>query len=77
MPDITYRSRKTEFRAEAPADGPPMLIEGYFIVFGQPYYVYDYCEEVIDRHAFDNAVMNDVRALIDHNSRLVLGRRNV
>ena len=35
-----------------------------------------YCEEVIDRHAFDNAVMTDVRALIDHNSRLVLGRRN-
>lgn len=76
MPDISYRSRKTEFRADAPADGQPMLIEGYFIVFGQPYYIDDYCEEVIDRHAFDNAVMNDVRALIDHNSRLVLGRRN-
>lgn len=76
MPDISYRSRKTEFRAEPPADGQPYLIEGYFVVFGQPYYVDDYCEEVIDRHAFDNAVMNDVRALIDHNSRLVLGRRN-
>lgn len=76
MPDITYRSRKTEFRAEAPADGQPMLIEGYFIVFDQPYYVDDYCEEVIDRHAFDNAIMTDVRALIDHNSRLVLGRKN-
>ena len=76
MPDISYRSRKTEFRAEPPADGQPYLIEGYFVVFGQPYYVDDYCEEVIDRHAFDNAVMTDVRALIDHNSRLVLGRRN-
>lgn len=76
MPDISYRSRKTEFRAETPADGQPYLIEGYFVVFNQPYYVDDYCEEVIDRHAFDNAVMNDVRALIDHNSRLVLGRRN-
>lgn len=76
MPNITYRSRKTEFRAETPSDGQPMLIEGYFIVFGQPYYVDDYCEEVIDRHAFDNAIMSDVRALIDHNSRLVLGRRN-
>ena len=76
MPDISYRSRKTEFRADSPADGQPYLIEGYFVVFGQPYYVDDYFEEVIDRHAFDNAVMNDVRALIDHNSRLVLGRRN-
>ena len=76
MPDVIHRSRKTEFRAESPADGQPMLIEGYFIVFGQPYYIDDFCEEVIDRHAFDNAVMSDVRALIDHNSRLVLGRRN-
>lgn len=76
MPDITYRSRQTEFRATDPADDQPMLIEGYFVVFDQPYYIDDYCEEVIDRHAFDNAVMTDVRALIDHNSRLVLGRRN-
>lgn len=76
MPNISYRSRKTEFRADSPTDGQPMLVEGYFVVFNQPYYIDDYCEEVIDRHAFDNAVMNDVRALIDHNSRLVLGRRN-
>lgn len=76
MPDISYRSRSTEFRSAEPADGAPMLIEGYFVVFDQPYYVDDYCEEIIDRHAFDNAVMTDVRALIDHNSRLVLGRRN-
>ena len=76
MPDISYRIRRTEFRSAAPADDQPLLLEGYFVVFGQPYYVDDYCEEVIDRHAFDNAVMTDVRALIDHNSRLVLGRRN-
>lgn len=76
MPECLYRSRQTEFRADAPADGQPMLIEGYFVVFGQPYYIDDYCEEVIDRHAFDNADMSDVRALIDHNSRLCLGRRN-
>lgn len=53
-----------------------MLIEGYFVVFGQPYYIDDYCEEVIDRHAFDGADMSDVRALVDHNPRLCLGRRN-
>ena len=76
MPNTSYRSRQTEFRALEPADGQPMLLEGYFVVFDQPYYVDDYCEEIIDRHAFDNAVMTDVRALIDHNSRLVLGRKN-
>ena len=76
MPEQVFRSRQTEFRAETPADGQPMLIEGYFVVFDQPYYIDDYCEEVIDRHAFDNADMSDVRALIDHNPRLCLGRRN-
>ena len=76
MPERVYRSRQTEFRADAPADGQPMLIEGYFVVFDQPYYIDDFCEEVIDRHAFDDADLSDVRALIDHNPRLCLGRRN-
>lgn len=76
MPDISYRSRQTEFRADDPADGQPMLIEGYFVVFDQPYYIDDYCEEVIDRNAFAGADISDVRALIDHNPRLCLGRRN-
>lgn len=76
MPEYLYRSRPAEFRADAPADGQPMLIEGYFVVFNQPYYIDDFCEEVIDRHAFDGADMSDVRALIDHNPRLCLGRRN-
>ena len=76
MTNISYRSRQTTFRSADPSDGQPMLIEGYFVVFDQPYYIDDYCEEVIDRHAFDNADMSDVRALIDHDSRLVLGRSN-
>ena len=32
MPDL-YRTRRTEFRAADPAEGQPMLIEGYFVVF--------------------------------------------
>lgn len=76
MPNTSYRSRQTEFRALEPADGQPMLIEGYFVVFDQPYYIDDYCEEVIDRNAFAGADISDVRALIDHNPRLCLGRRN-
>lgn len=76
MLDYAFRSRPTDFRAEAPADGQPMILDGYFVVFDQPYYIDDYCEEVIDRHALDNADMSDVRALIDHDSRLCLARRN-
>lgn len=76
MPDFSVRSRKTQFRAAPPEGDSPMVIEGYFVVFDQPYYVDDYCEEYVDRHAFDDADMSDVKALIDHDSRLVLGRRN-
>lgn len=76
MRDIFYRSRQTQFRSAEPVDGQPMVLEGYFVVFDQPYYIDDYCEEVIDRHAFDNADMSDVRALIDHDPRLCLGRQN-
>lgn len=76
MPDRFYRSRRTKFRSAEPADGEPMVLEGYFVVFNQPYYIDDYCEEVIDAHAFDNADMSDVRALINHDDRLVLGRCN-
>lgn len=81
MPDIIYRTRRTQLRAPEVPPGPenpapePML-EGYFVVFGQPYYVDDFCEEYVDRHAFDSADMTDVRALVDHDSRLVLARAN-
>lgn len=77
MPDIKYRDRRVAFRAAEPADADsPLTIEGYFVVFGQPYYVDDYCEEYVDRHAFDNCDMTDVRALLDHDSKFVLGRCN-
>lgn len=76
MPDISMRTRRTQFRADPPADGQPMVVEGYFVVFDQPYYIDDFSEEYVDRHAFDDADMSDVRALIDHNSWQVLGRRN-
>lgn len=76
MPDKAFRSRRTEFRAADPAEGQPMTLSGYFVVFGQPYYIDDWCEEVVDRHAFDDADMTDVRALIDHDPRLCLGRHN-
>lgn len=79
MPNLSYRSRplvRRENPAPAPLEGSPKVIEGYFVVFDQPYYIDPWCEEYIDRHAFDSADMSDVRALINHNSDLVLGRCN-
>lgn len=75
---VVYRSSPIRYRADAPApiEGQPKVIEGYFVVFDQPYEVCPGLTEMVDRHAFDNADMSDVRALIDHDSRLVLGRSN-
>lgn len=76
MPNnISTRSCKTQFRADPPVEsGAPFIIEGYFVVFDQPYVMWDGCTEVVDRHAFDHADVSDVRVLVDHDSRLVLGR---
>lgn len=50
------------------------IIEGYFSVFGDIYDMGYGLTESVDRHAFDDTLSDDVRALIDHDTRLVLGR---
>lgn len=49
-------------------------IEGYFAVFDSNYELWDGATESIERNAFDGALGDDIRALIDHETRLVLGR---
>ena len=66
------RARRTEFKTRAAGEEP--VLEGYFVVFNQPYIIDDYCEEIVDPRAFDGCDMSDVRALIDHLPHLVLGR---
>lgn len=62
----------TQFRAAEENDQP--VIEGYFAVFDSNYEIYPGATESIDRAAFDGQLDGDVRALIDHETRLVLGR---
>lgn len=78
MPDIKpiTRARRTEFTTREVEETNTMLIEGYFVVFNQPYYIDDYCEEIVAPGAFDGADTSDVRALIDHIPAMVLGRSN-
>lgn len=71
-PSRVLRSRATEFKTRA--EGEDLTISGYMVVFDQPYYIDDTQEEIIDRGAFDGAEKEDVRALVDHLSHLVLGR---
>ena len=66
------RSLQTQFRA-AEDDGEK-FIEGYFAVFGGVYELWPGASESVDTHAFDGALSDDIRALIDHETRLVLGR---
>lgn len=49
-------------------------IEGYFSVFGEEYELWPGATESIDPHAFDGALDDDIRCLIDHDTRLVIGR---
>lgn len=66
------RSLPTKF--ETREDGEEPTIEGYFAVFDSDYVIDKDMTESVDRHAFDNTLDNDIRALTDHDTTLVLGR---
>lgn len=66
---ITFNS---EFKTREASD--ELRIEGYFSVFDGVYNIGAGMSESIDRHAFDNALDDDIRALINHDTTLVLGR---
>jgi len=66
------RSLPTQFRAAE--DNGEKYIEGYFAVFGGAYELWPGATESVDPAAFDGALSDDIRALIDHETRLVLGR---
>ena len=51
-----------------------LFIEGYFSVFNSPYELWEGVSEVIKPGAFSDCMGQDVRALINHDSTLVLGR---
>lgn len=65
-------TRAAEFRAVDEAQ--ERAIEGYFAVFDGVYELWPGATESVDRGAFEGELDGDVRALIDHNTRLVLGR---
>lgn len=50
------------------------IITAYFSVFNETYEISPYMSEEIDSHAFDNAINSDIRALVNHDTTLVLGR---
>lgn len=64
------RDAKFQTRAE---DGN-LYIEGYFAVFGSEYRMWENAIETIDEDAFSDTIGDDIRALVNHDTTLVLGR---
>jgi len=55
-------------------DGEELIIEGYFAVFNSIYDIAPGMTESVAPGAFRGSLANDVRALINHDTTLVLGR---
>lgn len=68
---IRVLSQSMKTRAEEAGD---KYISGYFSVFNSNYELWKGASESVDSHAFDEALDDDIRCLINHNDRLVLGR---
>lgn len=66
------RSVPTEF-VTRDNDGA-LSIEGYFAVFDSNYDIGDGMSESVAPGAFDRTISGDIRALINHDTTLVLGR---
>lgn len=73
--DIQTRSYQTSFKAtRAETENGEMTIDGYFSVFGKETELWPGAYEEISPGAFDSTLGNDIRALINHDTTLVLGR---
>lgn len=74
-------SQATRFAVDAAADfktreeGEDLFIEGYFSVFNSPYRMWEDYTEIVRNGAFRETLRkDDIRALINHDTTLVLGR---
>ena len=73
--NIQTRSYQTQFNAtRAGESNDELIIEGYFSVFGIETELWPGAYEEIDPEAFNNTLGNDIRALINHDTTLVIGR---
>lgn len=66
--------RSIASKFETRETGEELFIEGYFAVFNSNYDLWDGASESVAPGAFESTLGGDIRALIDHETRLVLGR---
>lgn len=72
MNNRQLRTINTEFTTRE--EGEDLYIEGYFAVFNSNYEIFAGATESIAQGAFADAISGDVRALVNHDTTLVLGR---
>lgn len=73
MQQRTLRSIPGEFQTRD--EGGNLIVEGYFAVFNSVYQIYEDMSESIREGAFTETLQkDDIRALINHDTTLVLGR---
>ncbi len=68
------QARSISSKFETRDNDGELRIEGYFVVFNSNYQITQDMSESVAPGAFNNALGDDVRALINHDDTLVLGR---
>jgi HK97 family phage prohead protease len=74
MDRATRQVRSAASKFETREEDNELKIEGYFAVFNSIYQIFDDLSESVAPGAFDDTLGDDIRALINHDSSLVLGR---
>lgn len=72
--DVGKQMRSINSKFETREESEDIYISGYFSVFNSDYEIFPGATESIDPGAFDGALADDIRCLVDHETRLVLGR---
>ena len=71
------RTINTSFKATRAEGGDDLFIEGYFAVYNRETELWPGAFEEIAPGAFDETLGNDIRALTNHDTTLVLGRNKI
>lgn len=74
MSNELRRVRTIPTKFDTREDNGELAIEGYFAVYDSIYDIAPGMSESIGPGAFDNTLSGDIRALINHDTTLVLGR---
>lgn len=69
-----YQTRSLSGLQTRETENDQMIIGGYFVVFNTWTELWDGYYEQVSPKAFENVDLTDIRALINHNDGLVLGR---